>query len=347
MSLREPLLFAASCAFMALPFLPAIREALRPSDEEALPISRFQLLDPRGGTRQVAWRYCSMFGLDDPEALRAFLADTADTGEGALPDGVLRLARGGSVPAGFAGTDLVSGGAIAVPAGERIGARLYALEGVELGPGAEALEAHSERELRLLGGAKLAWWGSGARARLESGSFAQGGLVARDEIRVGGGARFGLLRAPLIRCDGAAAASNAPLPEGPGREGAHRRQVVDRDLRVEAGARVDGDLIVRGSVTVGAGAQVSGSIKARGSIVLEAGAAVRGSVVAGDRVALGEGARVGGCVLGELETRLGARSVVGRPGHLASVSSQRVYVSPGALVHGMIRAWKEGYATQA
>lgn len=120
----------------------------------------------------------------------------------------------------------------------------------------------------------------------------------------------------------------------------HRRH--QGDLRIPAGAMVQGGLVVTGDLHLGNGATVVGHIKVHGSAFLGLGASVRGALFALQAIHTEGGNYVAGPLCAGQLLRLGAGSQVGSKANPSSVSSWSMELGASVRVHGSISTVRGG-----
>lgn len=108
-----------------------------------------------------------------------------------------------------------------------------------------------------------------------------------------------------------------------------------------------GSLVVTGFLTISPFTTVVGDIKARGGITLGEGAVVHGAITCEQSAYLLPGALALGPVVCEGDVMLGARTVVGLPDALTTVSGRCIVAEEGAVVHGTLWAHEIGMVKQA
>ncbi len=121
------------------------------------------------------------------------------------------------------------------------------------------------------------------------------------------------------------------------------RVLVRGDLELPSHASLKANLVVTGKLKVGEGSELDGNVKARKGVVLERSTCIKGSLVSGGGLAAGPHCRLDGPVLAERELVLGSCCRVGGPKRLTTVSGERVRLRPGIEIHGSVRtsAWGE------
>lgn len=301
-------LLAVLLAWLALPFVPAVREAMRRRDAAPLAIAAQYGEDRRLG----------------PEA-------------GAPPERGALVARGGAQATSVApGTLLVAGPALRGASGLDVGA-------LRVGGVATLAERTVVRDRLAAGEAVAVGAGSALSGSVEAGrtlwlaAGCQFERVHAPTVRVDGG--------PALTLPPTVPAPLAPLPaEADVRAG---RTLVTGDLHLPDGARHAGDLVVTGDLSLGAGAWVRGSVKAHGDVGIGPDAVIAGSAFAGGDLDVGAQAEVYGVAAAGATLRLGPACRVGRPDAPATATGRHVVASGGAVVHGTLWAEEEGRTAHA
>jgi hypothetical protein len=342
------LLLVATIAWIAIPFLPALLELLRPRDAAPLTsvgqdsglltyfaTSFTERVKNEGllGTTPPAW-------LSDGSAVRVHSASTP-----------LAAERGGTSDVVLVVDDTP------VPAGVSIGAELFARQGFHGGANSTYRAILGQRDVRLGAGSTVQRWvHASGRLMAAAGTRLIGRATADVAIVLESGVQFDRLDAPVVRVGEASeGASEMPvlpvaaytpfLPSnalvlGPG----YWR--VAGDFVVPAGASLVGSVIALGNVIVSEGARVEGSIKARGTLQVRARAVVVGALAARGRITIGNGAQVSGPVIAETSVAVGA-ATVGSAGTRTTVTAPQVELRNGATVYGAVMSADGGESRAA
>jgi cytoskeletal protein CcmA (bactofilin family) len=339
------LLLIATIAWIAIPFIPALSELLRPRDAAPLAsvgqdsglltyfaTSFTERVTNEGllGTTPPAW-------LSDGSAVRVHSAQTPIAPE-----------RGGTSDVVLV-TDETP-----VPPGVNIAAELFAREVFRGGANGTYRAILGQRDVRLGAGSTVQRWvhanGSLAAA---TGTRLLGRATSDVSIVLEGGVQFDRLDAPVVRVgDGSAETQILPVsaysPFLPGNAmvlgpGYWR---VTGDLTIPAGASLVGSVIVLGNVIVSEGARVEGSIKARGTLQVRARAVVVGALASRREITIGNGARVSGPVIAETSVAVGA-ATVGSAGSRTTVTAPQVELRSGATVYGAVMSADGGVSRAA
>lgn len=331
--------FAVVCLLLlTLPFVPAFREWLRPSDAEPLPISASYTSDIDHFAKRLHADATAKLGqgpstgYEDFEFVNPAWAP-ADWGQ---PRKRLISTQPLDTTQAIRSTSpLYVEGSVNAGANSKFSA-LYATGSIALGEHSEIQDwAHADGLLRLTA--------SGVALRRVSSSTA---------IELGDECWFERLQAPVMRFG----SSNSHLP-GPidypqmtasyaGLPQAVQQTptlfLIRGDCVLPAASRYVGSLVVTGFLTIGEGTTVVGDIKARDGISVGHLASVEGAVTCEKRVYMFNKARALGPVVAEGDILLGAHTLVGLPDAPTTLSAVNIIIESGAVVHGMIWAREIG-----
>lgn len=334
---------AATAAWTLLPFVPALRELLRPTDAAPLTMvgrDSGDITHFADGFRAFLDRH--------PELLEPTRAagDVGTLGDGsgfarvASADGWERLPRGAR---GEITALVVVDAPLALPDGEVFAAEVYARQPLRGGVGATYRALLADAECVLPEDSVATRWVH-ARGPLDVGgdSALHNRASSDTRITMAPGVRFDRLGAPLIEvaADGLAPErERAPAAAAEGAPDAYHW--IDGDLALPAGAVLRGHVVVRGAATLGRDARIIGSLKAHGRVSLDVGAVVTAALVTRLDVRLGESSCVGGPVIAEGDVELLPWARVGCFGAPTTVTCRRLTMRPGARICGRV-ATREG-----
>lgn len=249
-------LFLVVVAWLALPFVPAVHEAIRRRDDGALPISDRYVED--------------LAGAPAPPAAEA-------PAEGARVGGYAYVGEAGLV------TDEVAVRGVArLAAGSEVLRRVTAGVGVEVEPGT-VLRGSVEA-------GEVVWLGTGVTFERVHAPLVEIGVAAGEPPE------RGAPTTPLALPDAEVLAGRALVTGDLAVPAGHRVEgdlVVTGDLTLGDGALVAGHVKAHGDVALAAGARVGGNVFANGSVGLGPWASVGGAAVAEGTLRLGRGASVG------------------------------------------------------
>ncbi|TBR06843.1 MAG: hypothetical protein EPO46_11740 [Lysobacter sp.] len=180
-----------------------------------------------------------------------------------------------------------------------------------------------------------------------------GRATAATAIRLGARTEFRRMAAPLIETAGhfdrpeVVTAIDAALDEASGsafieRPDRQGRWCARGDVRIPAGVRVSGNVIVEGSLEIGEGCEIIGSLKAYRHLSIGRSVRVHGSVFAGGRIDIGSSAMIDGIVSSELRVHVDAGVHIGREGREASVLAPEIRLGAANRIHGSVWAGREG-----
>ncbi len=203
-----------------------------------------------------------------------------------------------------------------------------------------------QRDVQLGAGSTVLRWVH-ANGRLEAATRSRllGRATSDREILLEPEVQFDRLDAPMVRVGGGGTfetpilptSAYAPfVPENAIALG-HGYWRVSGNLVVPADMSLAGSVIVRGNLVVSEGARIEGSIKAHGTIHVKTGAVIMGAVTARGRIVIEDGARLSGPVISEIKITIGS-SVVGIASKRTTVTAPRVELRSGATVYGAVMA---------
>lgn len=291
--------------WLALPLIPAFKELLRPTDNQALAVFHGNGADAQEGVHLSlphAYAAPSEGSSQGPahENLTTWEpSELCAYSVAQLPDvGPLHLVSTGGLtlrgrlerPAS------VHARSLTLAAGTRISSRLSALESAHLHPDTkfQVLQAPVIRTL------------PGVAALLHDGLCPHVGPHVSDVRGASYQSLQGWWKAP----------GSASVPT--------TRQVL-------------GDIVANGDISVEEDALVQGSLKARGTVTLHPGARVTHNIVA-NAVVLARNTLVGGTVLADTSVSLGEGAQVGTAASPASVCAEFVELQSGVVIFGGITA---------
>ncbi|MDP2032469.1 MAG: polymer-forming cytoskeletal protein [Polaromonas sp.] len=340
--------FALVCLLLlTLPFVPAFREWLRPTDFAALPISANYTTDIDHFARRLHADASARLGLGEPTGYEDFdfVGDPASAAGTDLDwrKAEKRLIARSSItstspvrsvqPVYVQGS--LQGGA------ESAFAALYATGDISLGEHSSVDDwAHADGVLRM-----------GQR------SVALRRVSAGNAIELGNDTWFERLHAPALRFGSRVShvvppagaeqtpASYADLP------GAVQQTpllyLIRGDCALPPARIYRGSLVVTGFLTIGAATSIVGDIKAREGVSIGHRASVQGAVTCEKRVYVYRDAQTWGPVVSESDILIGANALVGLPDAPTTVTARNIIVEDGVVVHGTLWAREIGMVKQA
>jgi predicted acyltransferase (DUF342 family) len=336
--------FALVCLLLlTLPFIPAFREWLRPTDLSALPISPNYTSDIDHFARRLHADASAKLG-DGPSTGYEdfeFLPEEPDAED--WKDAGKRLIARGSI----VGQDaILSKRPLYVQGDLRAGAEsafsaVYATG--DIGLGAES-EIHD-------------WAHAGGVLRLGRKGIALRRISAGSAIELGNETWFERLHAPSLHFGSRDTPVPAPYPRAPVE--ASYAQLPDAvqqtpllflirgNCALPPDSIYHGSLVVTGFLTIGMGTTVVGDIKAREGVSMGYGAEVHGAVTCEKRVYVFKQARAWGPLVSESDVLIGAGAVIGLPDAQTTVSANNIIVEDGVTVHGTVWAHEVGMVKAA
>ena len=331
------LVLLATIAWIAIPFIPAILELVRPQDASPL----------------------NAVGQDSGLLTYFATSFTARmTAEGLMGTSVPpRLSDGSIVRVHNAMTPLAPSRTpitdvvvlmddTPIPAGTSVATECLARRTFHGGANGSYRAILGLRDVHLGAGSTVLRWVH-ANGRLEAavGTHLMGRATSDREILLEVGVQFDRLDAPMVRVSGGGTletpimplSSYTPFTPEDAIELGVGYWRVRGNLVIPADTSVAGSIIVIGNVVVSEGARVEGSIKAHGTMHVRTSAVVMGSLSARGRIVIEDGARLSGPVISETSITIGA-AVVGLASKRTTVTAPRVELRTGATVYGAVMA---------
>ena len=328
---------------LTLPFIPALREWLKPTDSTALPVLANYASDIDHFAKRLHADVAAKLGTGESTGFEDFDFVVSPVDQMNWRQASKRLISRGNIEATL---PIRSARPLYVQGNMRAGAEsvfaaLYATGDIDLGAESEVHDwAHADGVLRL-GSNSVALRRISAGKAIELGNQAWFERLHAPTLYFGSGSRWVSASSDADQTP----ASFADLP------GAIQQTPSLFLIRGDCALPVDkiyrGSLVVTGFLTVGAGTKVIGDIKARRGVSVGHRAAVEGAVTCEKRVYLFKDARVFGPVVSESDILIGANAVVGLPDAQTTVSASNIIVEDGVVVHGTVWAHEIGMVKAA
>ena len=118
--------------------------------------------------------------------------------------------------------------------------------------------------------------------------------------------------------------------------------LIRGDCALAAGKIYQGSLVVTGFLTVGQDTTVVGDIKARIGVSIARRASIEGAITCEMRIYIFKDARAFGPVVSESDILIGTRAVIGMVDAMTTVTAKNIIVEEGATVHGAVWAHEIG-----
>ncbi len=360
------ILLLTTLAWLALPFIPALSELLRPRD--ATPLEHV------GRDAGALTHFADGFRryLGEMELTDAF----EETAGGEEPLVQLR----DRTPVRVVRNDVAINAMLRVPGTPRTGdsephalADLLVVDAPLTLPADMAYEREVYARGDVIGGARsvyralladgsatigaesvvMRWAHADAVLTVSDGTTLTGRATANDELRLGRGVRFQRMLAARIVVGLEARDFTAPfvaeatqttpwLPDNGTRMASDTLRIAG-DVVMPAGAYASGHLVITGSLVIGEGSRIDGSIKVHGSMTLGARCIVTGTLAARDAVHIGAECRIGGPVIAEREIAIGRDTWLGQPTRPTTVTAPVIVLAQGVTVFGAVQAREEGW----
>ena len=332
-------LFALVCLLLlTLPFLPAYREWLYPSDIASLPVSANYTSDIDHFAKRLQADVLARLGMGPSTGFEEFDFVTMPVETMRWDDANTRLIARRSIDAE---TGIQTKRQLYVQGDIRTGAdssfsSLYASGNIDLGSGTQILD----------------WAHAVGRLRLRHNGVALRRVSAGMSIELGNEVWFERLQAPTV-CFGLrtnhvtvpiqiaqTAASYANLPNAI--EQTPSLYLIRGDCILPEGCLYQGSLVVTGFLIIGKDTTVVGDIKAREGVSISRRGRVEGAITCEKRIYVFKDATAFGPIISESDILLGARAMIGLTDALTTVTARNIIVEEGATVHGEVWAHEIG-----
>ena len=375
------LLLFAFLAWVALPFLPALLELVRPRDASPLygvgndageltwfadgfrayaaSVGLSSELDTRygpplerGTSAPISLEPLTVFQLRDSTNVRVLRSVNAARELANIPG----LPRSGDRPPDDLRDIIVIDVDAQLPDKLAVDRELYARSDFVGGVGMRVRALLASRRADLAVGTIIVRWvHADGQLCVGRGSTLFGRATSRTEMRLARDVRFERIMAPRIIV-GSEDDEFVPPPVAELLHGEPwARPMTDRitqmsadtlrvrgDLIVPSGTIVSGNLIVLGSLVLERGSQMHGSAKARAGIQLVGENIVTGSLTAREDLHIGERSRVAGPVIGERVVHVHANAFIGTPNGQTTVTAPQIVLTRGSTIFGAVSAREWG-----
>jgi NDP-sugar pyrophosphorylase family protein len=338
------LLSGSVLILLLLPFIPAIVEWLRPTDFAPLPMRRDEPNSLTFFANGFRTRLAEQHGID-LQALKLQGDGYEIRTSKALSVGrVMRTPPAGKLTA-FARAlrqanhiVLFRGNAWIEP-GSRVRADLYVVRYVEVGAGAHLRACLAEGNVLLGENVVVQRWVHGKQVRLLANARVDGRVTAVETVTFAPPARFERAGAQAVLF-GDVAAAPAPVELPPV---VNSRQVLDGDAEIGPDSVLCGDYVVRGNCRVAAQISLVGSIKSHGHLHIGNGGRIVGSLSSRKNLEIGAGSAVLGPLISFEDIVIGPNCRIGRPDAPTTLVCNRLIVSSGCIVHGVITSHESAH----
>jgi hypothetical protein len=122
-----------------------------------------------------------------------------------------------------------------------------------------------------------------------------------------------------------------------------QRRIHKKNLYIQSGTTVRGDIVCWGRILIGAGATVIGKIKGRKGIVCEVGVSIIGCLISDRDIALSAECFVSNVMLAEHTILIGPNCRIGELSDPGSICADQVVLAGGVKIHGAVMAKRQGF----
>ncbi len=335
--------FALICLLLlTLPFVPAFKEWLYPTDSGALPISSVYTSDIDHFARRLDADARARLGTGSPTGFEDFevMADPVEAAD-------LRGARKRMIS-----PDIQSAEAL------QSAQPLYVNGSIHAGAGSVFSALYATGSIALGAQSEIRDWGHADGVLvLNNNSVAMRRISAGMAVELGNETWFERVQAPVVHFGSGRGRTVVPDETNQAEAGYGELPdavmqtpllyIVRGNCTLPPGRIYRGSLVVTGFLIIGAGTTVVGDIKAREGISIARGARVLGAVTCEKRVYMFDDSVVSGPLVSETDILIGANAVIGRPDAPTTISAQNIIVEDGVVAHGAVWAHEIGMVKAA
>ena len=332
-------LFALICLLLlTLPFVPAFREWLQPTDIAALPVAANYSSDIEHFSKRLHADATAKMGISPSTGYEDF--DFVD-----FPVSDMQWQK--------AGKRLIARQSIGTVTPIRSTSQLYVEGDLSSGKKSAYSSVYATGNIDLGGESEVHDWAyAQGVVRMGNNSVALRRISAGSAIELGKEVWFERLQAPTLtfglqnkppklpRQIAQSPASYADLPNAV--QQTPSLYLIRGDCALPAGKVYEGSLVVTGFLTVGQDTTVIGDIKARIGVSIARRASVEGAITCEMRIYIFKDARAFGPIVSESDILIGARAVIGMADAMTTITAKNIIVEEGATVHGAIWAHEIG-----
>ena len=336
--------FAIVCLLLlTLPFVPAFREWLRPTDLASLPISPNYTSDIDHFSRRLHADATAKLGQGEATGYEEF-DFVPDASEGTDWRGATKR--------------MISRSSLSSPSPIQSTQPLYVQGDLRAGPASNFSALYATGDIVLDAESEIhAWAHADGVVRLGRKGIALRRISAGSAIELGNETWFERLQAPSLHFGSRDTPVPASYPGTPVE--ASYAQLPDAvqqtpllflirgNCALPPDSIFRGSLVVTGFLTIGMGTTVIGDIKAREGVSMGYGAEVHGAVTCEKRVYVFKQARAWGPLVSESDVLIGAGAVIGLPDAQTTVSANNIIVEDGVTIHGTVWAHEVGMVKAA
>ena len=336
--------FALVClALLTVPFIPAFREWLYPSDIKALPIPANYTSDIDHFAKRLKADVAAKLGIGKPTGYEdfAFVSDWIE-----------------DMDWGHASKRLICTTSVELSTSIRCPKPLFVDGSIRAGVNSDFVSLYATGDICLDAESEIHDWAHAeGMFSMSSNSVALRRISAGKTIALGKEVWFERLNAPDVQfgtpnriADSYAAVDQIPssfadLPLAV--QQTPLLFLIRGDCVLPGGRIYTGSLVVTGFLTIGTGTTVIGNIKAREGLSVGGRAVIEGAITCEKRVYMFKNSRAYGPVVSESDILIGTDAVVGLPDAQTTVTARNIIVENGVLVHGTVWAHEIGMVKAA
>jgi len=346
-------------ALLLLPFAPALKEWLVPTDVLPLPLAP----NPQGAGREQANAFEGWLQGEARSALQTHItrADNRQTmsfaGRAhrllAEPEAWWRLQRGKAIHEG-----LLARGELSVPDDAVCPWEVASLSALKLGRRVQ-VGAALGTDLTVGHDARILQWALARHTlRVLTGAQLDGDCSAGQQLLLADDVRFGRLHAPTIKVSSQsdtsapAAQDTQALPlwqpdQGAALDEAGHTWRCRGHLTIPPRVRVAVALVIEGDLHISQGTVLEAALKVKGRTTVDDGVRLQAALVSVGDASIGSACWLAGPVVCEARLALGRAVVVGSDAALTTVSAPQITLADAVTVHGTLWAREHGRVLRA
>jgi predicted acyltransferase (DUF342 family) len=340
----ELMLLMLAVSLLLLPFIPTLREWMRPTDAAPLPIDQYATHKLRHLADSLRGAMDNVLGASPTRT--QLLSHGKDLSFNGVPITILHNEDGaGDKRASEVletkdslGQIVVFADTAAILPGCDTLADLYAMEDLHIGDDVTIRVGCVNGEARLGRNVLIHRWIDAETIVADENLSVNGRITALESIRFSHNSTFVRGGAPTMYFGDEVARHATPLhvvhpvctPEET------KRFLHDGDITVGEDTPRHGNFVVRGSARVNAACHIAGSIKTYDFLRVDENVNIAGAVVAGKAIVIGAGCAILGPIISEDDIIIGPNCLIGSPGIPTTITCRKLVIAEGVVIHGVV-----------
>jgi len=341
---RHIILAAVTLGVLLLPFLPALREWLHPSDVTPLSMQRNELNHLIFFADSFRARVKKLHENLDANLHDLHAADAVAVSSSAAELSVVEQKSDAQTACGAGVIRILERASHIVkfmhdaqlPENCSVNADIYAQCDLTVGAGAQLRACLAEGRIILKPRATVHRWIHATQIQVGGEVCITGRITAIEQITFAAPTVFERAGAPsLIFGESRNAVVPAPLPST-----VAARQVIRGDGLLDKNAALSCDYVIRGDCRMTEKVSLDGSVKSYGNLHIDSGCCVSGSLVSKKNIVIDGDCAILGPLISFEDIVIGPNCRIGRPDAPTTLICNQLFIAPGCIVHGVITAQK-------